>query len=248
VLAFGGRGVQGFSSVRGSSDQWVDYAPRGGPALSPKWARLFAGGRKQAVVLTEDLAQSRVHAFDDRTGALGTLFSVSQFATDLVTGDVNGDGIDELGVQRVDARGLGFDLYRSENGSFRRYDEWDVRALAIGDLQRDGFPEIVWANGNELNTMSFDASFSALGTGEPVVLPFVAETIALADLDGDGGLDTVAFNSGYVAVRKNTGGLTIAALPIHAMKGQFAIGDLTGNGRPELVFTDGLRIAVLSPR
>jgi hypothetical protein len=132
----------------------------------------------------------------------------------------------------------------------------DPYSVAIGDLDGDGKPDLAVANGN-LNTISVYRNTTTSGSiGSASFAPKVdfitgyqSRSIAIGDLDGDGKLDLVVANSydDTVSVLRNTatsGTITassfapkvdvIVASPTYSAPYSVAIGDLDGDGKPDL--------------
>jgi hypothetical protein len=127
-------------------------------------------------------------------------------------------------------------------------------AVATGDLNGDGKPDIVVAN-KAKNTVSVlinngDGTFKPQAEYKTGVGPVA---VALADVDGDGKLDIVTANAtgGSVSVLLGNGDGTFKAqaeyAPVGATPSAVAVGDLTGNGKPDIVLADkgGNTVAVL---
>ncbi len=197
-------------------------------------------------------------------GAPIPTFAVQQtFATGLgprfvTIGDLNGDGRPDLAVANQESSTASVLLNTTTPGatipSFSTHQTFATGtfpvSVALGDLNGDGRPDLAVANVNErsvsvhLNTSAPGAgtlSFAArltLGTG---TFPY---SVAIGDLNGDGKPDLAVSNSGSdnVAVRLNT---TDPGAPTATFAGQqmvatgiaptsVAIGDLNGDGRPDL--------------
>ena len=122
--------------------------------------------------------------------------------------------------------------------------------LAVRDLNGDGRPDIVTANGNN-NSISIFPNQSTIGNisfAAPVNLAVssFASDVAIADLDGDGNPDLVVLlmNNSSVSVFRNLGlGGTITTNSFapqvifpSAPNGRFlSIGDMDGDGKPDIV-------------
>ena len=133
----------------------------------------------------------------------------------------------------------------------------EPRSVAIGDLDGDGKPDLAVANGNSnSNTVSVFRNTSATGAitagSFADKVDFTAGStpfnVAIVDLDGDGKPDLAVANyaSSTVSVFRNTsaGSITTGSF---AAKVDFttgtspfnvAIGDLDGDGKPELAVTN----------
>jgi hypothetical protein len=124
---------------------------------------------------------------------------------------------------------------------------------ALADLDGDGVPDLAMAHAN--NSLIEIRYVRALGVFGPPVNIAVAdrpEAVAAGDVDGDGRQDLVACTTGgagAVSVLRNRGDGTFARTDF-ATNGAVrfcALGDLDGDGLPELVLSYSLddRIAVL---
>ncbi|MGO8836785.1 MAG: FG-GAP-like repeat-containing protein [Limisphaerales bacterium] len=139
------------------------------------------------------------------------------------------------------------------------------RGLAVRDLDGDGKPEIVVANWGDstvsvLRNISQPGGIDTNSFAPAVVFATGAnpQTLAIADLDGDGQPDIVTANNNYgtdesVSILRNTsapGTISLAAhVDLAGLPTSFcvAIGDLDGDGKPDLVvssFIDGQAISV----
>ncbi len=115
--------------------------------------------------------------------------------------------------------------------------------VAIGDLDGDGKPELVVANGRS-NTVSVwrNLGNGAFASRVDYAAGAYPSWVAIGDLDGDGRADLVVanLNRNGVTVLRNLGNGAFAAgvdYPTSYVCASVAIGDLNGDGWPDLVVT-----------
>lgn len=170
----------------------------------------------------------------------------------VATADLNGDGNRDV-VVTDSVSNDAYVLLGKGDGSFQaptRYTSGyqGTRALAIADLNGDGFPDIA-----ALNTgLSAHANVAVLlGHGDgTVAAPLVTETanypsdythaIALADVNGDGKLDAVVANEQFntFSVLPGNGDGTFAAHAEYAAPGspaELIVADVNHDGHPDVV-------------
>ena len=210
------------------------------------------------------------------TGTSGTI-NASSFAakvdfttgtgpTGIAIGDLDGDGKIDLAVANNNATTLSVFRNTSTSGTVSFVAKVDFTTgtgptgIAIGDLDGDGKPDLAVANGG-VSTVSAFRNTSTSGTIDATSfaakVDFTTTTqparVAIGDLDGDGKPDLAVTNSGggagtTVSVLRNTSTSGTIDAASFAAKVDFttgtgpqrvAIGDLDGDGKPDLAVTNG---------
>jgi hypothetical protein len=161
-----------------------------------------------------------------------------------LTWDINEDGKADLLCSWHDGGGA---LYLFDNGRFKRSDLMDPfsRATAIGDLNGDGVLDYIAGHDR---SDKIEVLLGKKGGGFEKAAPIsglLESGAILVDLDGDGRLDLVCSQRGYAPTKRlllhNDGdmkftpmaGLDPDAGNIHG------VGDLNGDGFPDLVCIEG---------
>jgi len=174
----------------------------------------------------------------------------------VAAGDLDGDGKPDIVISNYYTQTLSFYHNASSPGNIVMDSVLSVPSgnyvlgASIADLNGDGKPEVivacqgsnlisVYTNSSTLGHIAFsnETSIMALAGGSPF-------KVVVADLDGDGKPDLAAANSyaGTVSVYLNTtptGGIISFAGDADFATGNFpegvAIGDIDGDGKPDLV-------------
>ena len=172
-------------------------------------------------------------------------FATGRNPESVAIGDLNGDGSPDLATANGDVSTLSVLLNRG-GGRFQARRDYpsgsEPFSVAVGDLNGDGYPDLATANGGASTASVFlnngDGSFRArvdYRTGHG------PQSIAIADLNGDGAPDIVTANgedpahSVSVLVNNGAGGFRAKAdYPTGPGPVDVAIGDLNGDGKPDL--------------
>ncbi|MEP6950447.1 MAG: FG-GAP-like repeat-containing protein, partial [Ginsengibacter sp.] len=172
------------------------------------------------------------------------------------TGDVDGDGMPDIVIANSGSATISVLRNTSTSGSISAAAKIDFAtgsfptSVAIGDVDGDGKPDLVIANGGSSTVSVFrntstsgiiDASsFAAKVDFTSGSTPYF---VAVGDVDGDGKPDLVTANqnSNNISVLRNTstsGSISVAAkveLSVGLVPRSVAIGDIDGDGKPDLV-------------
>ncbi|MCZ6699996.1 MAG: VCBS repeat-containing protein [Planctomycetota bacterium] len=155
-------------------------------------------------------------------------------------------------------------LLINRNGRFELSDQpgiaWLGRASGsvLADLDNDGLPELYVANNGRLGNRNLLYHNRGNGlfenvterAGAPMHLPETARSVSVLDFDGDGLLDLLVLatvRKGETLLFRNRGGMKFErsdAIPGDARGLGLAVGDLTGNGWPDVMIGGPNRLFV----
>jgi hypothetical protein len=245
------------------------YVP--GPPLSLAAGDVNKDGKVDLVVGIEGDTQAGPLAtfLGDGTGKFGPPITtpgfepIAGFATvQVVLKDLDGDGFPD--VTLIDAGGLpGAHTYINRgDGTFKHAEfffEADGNfilptAVAVGDMDGDGCPDVVTVEGLGLVRIfkgNCDGSVQSISTAVPVGAGEAPVSVALADMNGDGKLDVITGGAFFgvgagegeeatnlVTVLLGDGKGNLATAKVYRAEPSLyglAVADLNGDGKPEVV-------------
>ena len=265
------RNISASGSIGASSfADKVDFPTGGGPigiAISD-----IDGDGKPDLVVTNELSNTiSVYRNTSASGSIttGSFTASVNFGTELfpysvAIGDVDGDGKPDLVVANY---GNTISIFRNTStsgsittGSFAAKVDFTTGSgpvsVAIGDIDGDGKPDLVTANYSS-NTISVfrntctsgSITSGSFATNVDFTTGSDPYSVAIGDIDGDGKPDLVVANSGSntVSVFRNistSGSITAGSFdtPVDFTTGSdptyLAIGDIDGDGKPDLAVTN----------
>jgi hypothetical protein len=212
---------------------------------------VFVNGDKNTISVSRNTTSTNNATFADNiTFAAGTNPSA------VAIGDIDGDGKLDLAIANNGSNSLSIFRNTSTNGTFSFADKVDLttgsnpQAVAIGDLDSDGKPDLAVANFNSASVSVFQNSGTVgtitFATSIDFTTGFGPYAVAIGDLDSNGKADlTVAnYSSGTVSVLRSKGiKRTISFdrnidIVTGARPNAVSIGDLNGDGKSDLVVSN----------
>ncbi|MEO6150286.1 MAG: FG-GAP-like repeat-containing protein [Mucilaginibacter sp.] len=196
----------------------------------------------------------------------------------LQVADMNVDGkVDIIAVRTINFESKKIDIYRNtatpgnlKSSSFvsavNLLPAKHPRAVFAKDINGDGLPELIQGNFENDEISIFQnktvAGSATIALGASINIPMLASVVSVevGDFDGNGKPDVYAISDqtpSYITLIRNTNATATLALSGFATKNTYSfptrgadvsVGDVDGNGRPDLVYGDKqLVIALNSP-
>jgi uncharacterized repeat protein (TIGR01451 family) len=164
------------------------------------------------------------------------------FAGEMGAADFDGDGRADLAVSDRGVNGrltvlLGTaSLALTLRGQFASN---PAEALALGDADGDGRQDVALASTTGTATVLRGDGTGGFALATTVDAPPGANHVRLADLDGDGRLD-LATTGANLWIRRGEGAFVFGPAARFGLSGAMAAGELTGDGRTDLLVGDSL--------
>jgi hypothetical protein len=182
------------------------------------------------------------------------LYPVSSQTEAVAIGDVNGDGRNDV-LMTTTYAGAPQDQYRlfvflqTANGKLANpvtYPHLDGSSIAVGDVTGDGRNDVVVASGNSIRVFRQTVNGTLQATKDRLV-NHSSLLVGIADFNADKRLDVVSIPWGsnsddvdlFLQRRNGTLGPDHVYELRHSGYDDLSIGDVTGDGRADLVVTSG---------
>lgn len=201
--------------------------------------------------------------YGDGAGALAAAVNVWPTASrGLTAGDVDGDGKADLVVGGEGGGDRAVHVFINQGGGalatpadYPATGFGSARSLVLGDLNADGRPDLALVD-NDLVEVLLNDGTGAFGPAARYFASKNTESVAIGDLNGDGRPDLAVANSGAanLTVLPNLGDGTFAAGTNFTVGPPFGapisirMGDLDGDGLPDLAVTNPVRVFLNTSR
>ena len=176
-----------------------------------------------------------------------TFFAVGGYPNAVAIADVSGDGKPDVATANTQSNTVSV-LLGDGAGGFGAYTDYATGAgpwsVAIGDVSGDGKPDLATPNGGEDDvSVRLGDGISGFGARTDFATGSGPYSVAIGDLNGDGRPDLAVANAGSfggddvsVLLGDGTGWFgTKTDFPTGPQPRSVAIGDVSGDGRPDLV-------------
>jgi hypothetical protein len=180
----------------------------------------------------------------DETFRQKAQYLLPNFADGIVAADVNGDGNLDLVFSLPNDHDIAVALGNGD-GTFQQLTQVSipltttVSQIAIGDFNRDGFPDLVYASSNGLCILLGNGNGSFQPAGCVDIQPGGFNSVTVGDFNGDGNLDVALASYGdVVAVVLGNGDGTFQAAQTYntgSTSVSVTTSDLNGDGKLDLV-------------
>lgn len=235
----------------------VPAMPAGMSLASAGVLRIAADGERLALVADDIIGGQRMLWRQSVPGVFAAAIALptrnSAYQDLALTGDINGDGFDDLVYAGAEPGDM-LVLLQQANGSF-------VVGPAIAglpnsaryrlvDFNGDGRPDIVYATSTDIGSTSIgvllhqaDHSFAA---GPVLAIGCIScdlRDFAAADLDGDGRVDFVAISSHFVSFLRQAADGSVGSPDIYFRSdsfGDLVLADFNGDGRLDVLAASDL--------
>jgi len=216
------------------------------------------GDGKPDLVVTNYLSQT-ISVFKN-TSTAGTISFAAKvdYGTGLhpycvSIGDLDGDGKPDLAVVSYDNNSISIFQNTSSNGLISFATKLDLpnegfnRSIIIGDLDGDGKPDLVVVGSGHLSVFRNTSTIGALSFAVKANFGAGNMSVAIGDLDGDGKPDLVVTNgngNNTISILWNTSINDTVSFATKIDLGTggnpfyISIGDLDGDGKPDLAVTN----------